>query len=61
MRLDPALLEDYRRTFALMSELGYNAIVIWGFYVSRSWPLDIPSAVPKERGTLVAQTHRCRT
>ena len=55
MRLDPALLEEYRRTFAAMSRLGYNAIVIWGFYVSRSWPLDITSAVPKERGTLVAK------
>ena len=53
MRLDTALLEDYRRTFAAMKRLGYNAIVIWGFYVSRSWPLDIPGAVPAERGRLV--------
>jgi len=55
MRLDPALIEDYRRTFASMKRLGYNAIVIWGFYVSRSWPLDIPSAVPADRGALVAE------
>jgi hypothetical protein len=37
-----------------MKRLGYNAIVVWGFYVSRSWPTDIPSAVPAERGVLVA-------
>jgi hypothetical protein len=55
MRLDAPLIEDYRRTFALMKRLGYNAIVIWGFYVSRSWPLDIASAVPPERGTLVGR------
>lgn len=55
MRLDPTLLEDYRRTFAAMKRLGYNAIVVWGFYVSRSWPLDIPSAVPPERGALVGK------
>jgi hypothetical protein len=55
MRLDPPLLDDYRRTFALMQRLGYNAIVIWGFYVSRSWPLDIPKAVPPERGALVGK------
>jgi hypothetical protein len=55
MRLDAPLLEDYRRTFALMKRLGYNAIVIWGFYVSRNWPLDITSAVSPERGALVAR------
>ena len=55
MRLDPALIEDYRRTFVSMKRLGFNAIVIWGFYVSRSWPLDIPHAVPEDRGALVAQ------
>ncbi|MFN7996657.1 MAG: hypothetical protein U0Q18_23800 [Bryobacteraceae bacterium] len=55
MRLDLPLLEDYRRTFALMKRLGYNAIVTWGFYVSRSWPLDIASSVPAERGQLVGK------
>jgi hypothetical protein len=53
MRLDAPLLEDYRRTFASMKHVGYNTIVIWGFYVSRSWPLDISSAVSPERGALV--------
>jgi hypothetical protein len=53
MRLDVPLIEDYRRTFALMKRLGYDAIVIWGFYVSRSWPLDIAGAVSAERGALV--------
>jgi hypothetical protein len=55
MRLDAPLLEDYRRTFALMKRLRYNAIVIWGFYVSRSWPVDITSAISPERAELVAQ------
>lgn len=55
MRLDAPLIQDYRRTFALMKRLGYDAIVIWGFYVSRSWPLDIASAVPPERGTLAGK------
>jgi len=53
MRLDASLLEDYRRTFAAMKQVGFNAIVIWGFYVSRSWPLDIPTAVPADRGRMV--------
>ncbi len=55
MRLDAALLEDYRRTFGLMRGLGYNAIVIWGFYVSRNWPLDITRAVAPDRGALVSR------
>ena len=55
MRLDAALLEDYGRTFAAMKRLGYSEIVIWGFYVSRSWPLDIASAVPGDRGVLVGK------
>jgi len=55
MRLDASLLVDYRRTFALMKRLGYNAIVIWGFYVARAWPPDISSAVSAERGVLVSR------
>jgi len=55
MRLDAPLIEDYRGTFALMKRLRYNAIVVWGFYVSRSWPTDIATAVPPERGTLVSR------
>jgi len=55
LRLDAALLEDYRRTFGLMKRLGYDAIVIWGFYVSRNWPVDIASAVTPERGALVSR------
>ncbi|HET9318844.1 MAG TPA: hypothetical protein VFO27_03685, partial [Bryobacteraceae bacterium] len=55
MRLDAPLIEDYRRTFAAMKRLGFNAIVIWGFYVSRSWPPDIATAVPPERGALVGR------
>ena len=55
MRLDAPLLDDYQRTFALMKRLGYNAIVIWGFYVSRNWPLDIKSEVTPERGAMVSK------
>jgi hypothetical protein len=55
MRLDAPLVEDYRRTLSAMKRLGYNAIVVWGFYVSGSWPLDIPSVVPAKRGALVSQ------
>jgi len=55
MRLDAPLIEDYRRTFSAMKRLGFNAIVIWGFYVSRSWPPDIATAVPPERGALVSR------
>jgi hypothetical protein len=53
MRLDAPLLEDYRRTFVLMQRLRYNAIVIWGLNVSRSWPPDISSSVPAARAELV--------
>jgi len=53
MNLDEALLSDYQRTFALMKNLGFNAAVIWGFYVSRAWPVDIASAGTKQRGAMV--------
>jgi hypothetical protein len=53
MRLDESLLEDYSRAFALMKALGLNEASIWGFYVSRWWPVDISSAVSKERCAMV--------
>jgi hypothetical protein len=53
MRLDGSLLEDYRATFQAMHRMGFNEISIWGLYVSRSWPVDIQSAVTRERGALV--------
>jgi hypothetical protein len=53
MRLDERLLEDYRQTFDLMKHLGFNEISIWGLYVSRSWPVDIVSAVDPKRGAMV--------
>ena len=53
MRLDERLLEDYRQTFDLMKRLSFNEISIWGLYVSRSWPVDIASAVTPARGTMV--------
>jgi hypothetical protein len=53
MRLDERLLEDYRRTFDLMKHLDFNEISIWGLYVSRSWPVNITSAVDPKRGAMV--------
>ncbi len=55
MRLDSQLLEDYRQAFNVMSHLGMNEIVVWGFYVSRSWPVDIRTAVTPGRGAMVEQ------
>lgn len=58
MRIDGALVRDYERTFTLMQRLGYNEITVWGFYVARSWPVDIASAVSPERGRLVERILR---
>ncbi|MBL8294428.1 MAG: hypothetical protein JNN08_21455 [Bryobacterales bacterium] len=55
MRLDAALLKDYRDTFRLMKEWQLKELCVWGLYVSRSWPLDIQSSVTPERGKLVAK------
>lgn len=55
MRLDAALLKDYRDTFRLMKEWQLKELCVWGLYVSRSWPLDIQSSVTRERGKLVAK------
>ncbi len=53
MRLDAALVKDYRETFRLMKEWQLKELCVWGLYVSRSWPLDIGSSVTAERGKLV--------
>ncbi len=53
MRLDEPLLKDYRETFGMMKQLGFEDLCIWGLYVSRAWPVDIASAVSPERGKLV--------
>jgi hypothetical protein len=53
MRLDEALLDDYRRTFDGMKETGLGDVCVWGLYVSHSWPLDLTSAVPPDRGRMV--------
>jgi hypothetical protein len=53
MRLDERLFKDYRQTFALMRQIGFNEISVWGLYVSRAWPVDIRSAVSPDRGALV--------
>jgi hypothetical protein len=33
MRLDEPLLKDYRETFGLMKQLGFEDLCIWGLYV----------------------------
>ena len=52
MRLDERLLRDYSETFDVMKHIGMNEISIWGLYVSRSWPVDIPGKKPSVRGSL---------
>lgn len=52
-RLDRRLLQDYRTSFATMRQLNFNEISIWGLYVARAWPVDVESALTKERGALV--------
>lgn len=53
MRLDEDLLRNYRESFALMRRLGFNAMSVWGLYVSRCWPVEISSAISPARGALV--------
>jgi hypothetical protein len=53
MRIDRALLEDYSKSFAVMKEIGFEDLCVWGLYVSRAWPVDITSAVQPKRAGLV--------
>ena len=53
MRLDDALLRDYRETFQLMREWELQDLCVWGLYVSRAWPVDLASAVDPARGRMV--------
>lgn len=53
MRLDDALLTDYRQTFDLMERLSLNNLCVWGLYVSRAWPVDLASSVTPDRGRTV--------
>lgn len=53
MKLDAPLLRDYSGTFRLMRQWKLQDLCIWGLYVSRSWPVDLSSAVSRERGALV--------
>lgn len=53
MKLDQALLNDYHESFDIMRAVGFNEITVWGFYVSRAWPLDIATSVTRERGAMV--------
>ena len=53
IRLDERLLDDYTQTFRLMKTLGYTHISVWGLFVSRSWPVDIPRSIDRPRRALV--------
>ena len=53
LRLDAALLRDYREAAVTLGGLGFNALSLWGLYVARAWPVDIVSAVAPERGARV--------
>ena len=53
MRIDEPLLRDYRETFGVMRELGFEDLCVWGLYVSRAWPVAIASAVSPERAKMV--------
>lgn len=53
MRLDEDLLADYADSLDALARVGFNEIVVWGFYVSGAWPVDVESAVSPERGRLV--------
>ena len=57
MRLDERLLQDYRETFAMMREVGFQDLCVWGLYVSRSWPVNIQSAVQPKRAKLVVSPY----
>jgi hypothetical protein len=48
VRLDEALLADYAASFALQQRLGLDLSVIWGLFVSSSWPVDLDD-IPAER------------
>ena len=68
MRMDEPLLKDYRETFALMKQLGFEDLCVWGLYVSRAWPVDIASCGFAGAGKLVdklisgcsIERHPCR-
>ena len=53
MKLDEALLRDYRETFRLMREWKLDNLCVWGLYVSRAWPVNLEDSVSEQRGKLV--------
>jgi hypothetical protein len=53
MRIDEALLRDYRETSDVMQQLGMQNLCIWGLYVSRAWPVDLEQSVTADRGAMV--------
>ncbi len=53
LRLDAPLMKDYRRAFALLKQLQFQAVSVWGLYVARAWPVEIEKAVSPARGAQV--------
>lgn len=49
IRIDDRLLRDYDDAFRAMREMGLNEVVIWGFFVSREWPVEVERAVDAPR------------
>ncbi|MEP7111226.1 MAG: hypothetical protein ABI760_24735 [Ferruginibacter sp.] len=47
--IDSNLLHDYDQTFKVMRETGLNEIVIWGFFVSREWPVALENTMDDTR------------
>jgi hypothetical protein len=55
LHVDDALLDDYKRSCALLRRLEFNEISLWGIYVAREWPSNVESSLSPERGAMVAR------
>ena len=42
-------IDDYISLFNFLQKFGYNEITIWGLITSHDWPVDVSSALTKER------------
>ena len=40
-RIDTKLLSDYDESLKFMHEIGLNELTVWGFFISREWPLEL--------------------
>jgi len=48
-RIDGKLLRDYDENLKFMHEIGLNEITVWGFFISREWPLELKDAIDETR------------